>query len=249
MPDTVNPAGAAGRAAADGVETEGVETESASIDRTDAAGAGGAGAEAGDAGGARAEAGDTGGAGAEAGDAGGARAEGGGRADLSSALGMDTAARVMGKLFALAPRLVEVQDLGAREYGMSYARGRVVAALTVSGPVLMRALSEAVGVTPRTITGLIDALEKDGWVERRPHPTDRRATIVALTPAAEIAFAKLNQNYGHLSRDLVSGIPDADLHAGLRVIEHISARLDDAISRGLAAIEADPPPPPQDYPR
>ena len=118
-------------------------------------------------------------------------------------------------------------------------RKPVVAALAVSGPVLMRALSEAVGVTPRTITGLIDALEKDGWVERRAHPTDRRATIVALTPAAEAAFAKLNQNYGHLSRDLVSGIPDADLHAALRVIEHISAHLDDALSRGLAAIEAD----------
>ena len=231
MSSTLNPPDAAGRADAEGVETEGVETESASIDRTDA---GGAGAEAG---------------GADGAGAGGAGAEAGGRADLSSALGMGTAARLMGKLFALAPRLVEVQDVGAREYGMSYARGRVVAALTVSGPVLMRALSEAVGVTPRTITGLIDALEKDGWVERRPHPTDRRATIVALTPAAEVAFAKLNQNYGQLSRDLVSGIPEADLHAALRVIEHISARLDDAISRGLAAIEADPPPLPQDDPR
>src|SRR5215472_2857951 len=224
MAGTVNSADASGRADADGVETEGVQTESASIDRTGSGGAGDAGAEAS-----------------------GASTEASGRADLSSALGIDTAGRVMGKLFALAPRLVEVQDLGAREYGMSYARGRVVAALTVSGPVLMRALSEDVGVTPRTITGLIDALEKDGWVERRAHPTDRRATIVALTPAAEVAFAKLNQSYGHLSRDLVSGIPEADLHAALRVIEHISARLDDAISRGVAAIEADPPRLPQDH--
>ena len=116
--------------------------------------------------------------------AGSAGAKAGGRADLSSALGMGTAGRLMGKLFALAPRLVEVQDLGAREYGMSYARGRVVAALTVSGPVLMRALSDAVGVTPRTITGLIDALEKDGWVERRAHPTDRRVRTLWLQAAA-----------------------------------------------------------------
>src|SRR5262245_57638904 len=112
------------RADAEAVETEDVETKGA---RARAAGAdrytaGGPDPDRG------AEAG-----GAEAGgaQAGGARAPGG-RADLSSALGMDTAGRVMGKLFALAPRLVEVQDLGAREYGMSYARGRVVAALTVS---------------------------------------------------------------------------------------------------------------------
>jgi DNA-binding MarR family transcriptional regulator len=163
------------------------------------------------------------------------------RADLSMALGMDIATRVMGKLFTLAPRLVDVLDMGAREYGMSYARGRVVAALAASGPVLMRALSDAVGVTPRTITGLIDALEDDGWVERRAHPSDRRATIVALTPDAEAAFARLNENYGDLSRDMASGIPEADLHVALRVIDHISARLDDAVSRGITALAADPP--------
>jgi len=78
--------------------------------------------------------------------------------DLSAALNLELADRVMGRLFALAPRLVELLDLGAREYGMSYSRGRVVAALHASGPVLMRALSEAVGVAPRTITGLVDAL-------------------------------------------------------------------------------------------
>lgn len=185
-------------------------------------------------------------AGAGTGGAGGAGGgPGGGRADLSAALGMDTATRVMGKLFVLAPRLVDALDLGAREYGMSYARGRVVAALRASGPVLMRALSEDVGVTPRTITGLIDALEADGWVERRAHPTDRRATIVALTPAAEVAYTRLDRSYRDLSRDLVSGLPEADQERTLHVIEHISARLDDAMSRATVALEADPPVLPQ----
>jgi DNA-binding MarR family transcriptional regulator len=161
------------------------------------------------------------------------------RADLSAALDMDTAQRIMGRLFALAPRLVEIQDLGAREYGMSYARGRVVAALHASGPVLMRALSQAVGVTPRTITGLVDALEADGWVERRAHPSDRRATIVALTPAADTAFARLLEAYRWLAQDLVGEIPEADQRCALGVIEHILARLDEAVRRGTAAFDAD----------
>jgi DNA-binding MarR family transcriptional regulator len=229
---------AAGRAAAAGVETMGVETEGASTGRPDVESQADNSTEAGR----RAD------NSTEAGRRADNSTEAGRRADLSSALGMDAAGRVMGKLFALAPRLVEVQDLGAREYGMSYARGRVVAALAASGPVLMRALSDAVGVTPRTITGLIDALEDDGWVERRAHPSDRRATIVALTPDAEAAFARLNENYGDLSRDMASGIPEADLHVALRVIDHISARLDDALSRGIAALAADPPTLPQHGP-
>jgi DNA-binding MarR family transcriptional regulator len=164
------------------------------------------------------------------------------RADLSAGLDMDPAERIAGRLFSLAPRLVEILDLGAREYGMSYSRGRVAAALHALGPVRMRELSKAVGVTPRTITGLIDALEADGWVQRRPDPSDRRATIVALTPAAEDAFARLLQGYRDLAQDLVAGIPEADQLIALGVIEHVSARLDDAVRRGTAAF--DPPPSP-----
>jgi DNA-binding MarR family transcriptional regulator len=161
---------------------------------------------------------------------------------------MDTASRIMGRLFAVAPHLVELLDLGAREYGMSYARGRVVAALHASGPVVMRALSQAVGVKPRTITGLIDALEADGWVQRHSHPTDRRATIVALTPAAEAAFGRLLQGYLGLSKDLLSGVAEADQQCALNVIEHVAGRLDEATRRGFAAFSADPPVLPGDQP-
>ena len=31
------------------------------------------------------------------------------------------------------------------------------------------------------MTALVDALEADGLVERRPHPTDGRSTVVSLT--------------------------------------------------------------------
>ena len=72
---------------------------------------------------------------------------------------------------------------------------------------------------------------------------------MALTPDAEATFARLNQNYGDLSRDMASGIPEADLHVALRVIDHISARLDDAVSRGITALAADPPTLPQHGPR
>lgn len=180
-------------------------------------------------------------AGSVSGDASGDKGPVAGRANLSAALDMDTSSRIMGRLFAMAPRLVELLDLGAREYGLSYARGRVVAALYSSGPVMMRALSQAVGVSPRTITGLIDALEADGWVQRGAHPTDRRATIVALTPASETAFSRLMEGYTGLAADLLSGVTEEDQRRALAVIDHVGARMDEAISRGFAAFSANPP--------
>src|ERR1700752_4061690 len=85
----------------------------------------------------------------------------------------DLAISVLGRLFRLAPRLTELQDLGARQYGLGFARGRVLWGLQESAPVLTPALSQQLGTSPRTVTGLTDALEADAWVTRSPHPEDR----------------------------------------------------------------------------
>lgn len=53
------------------------------------------------------------------------------------------------------------------------------------GPMMMSSLKDRLGVTATNVTALVDAVEKDGFVKRRPHPTDRRATIIELTPKAE----------------------------------------------------------------
>jgi len=42
-------------------------------------------------------------------------------------------------------------------------------------------LAERVGVTRATMTGLLDTLAKDGWIERIQHNEDRRRVVVRLT--------------------------------------------------------------------
>lgn len=50
------------------------------------------------------------------------------------------------------------------------------------GPLKMTHLGRHLGVTPRSVTKLVDALEAGGLVRRKPAPGDRRATLVELTP-------------------------------------------------------------------
>jgi len=166
-----------------------------------------------------------------------------GRADP---FGTDLAASVFGHLFRLVPRLMELQEIGVREYGLGFARGRVLWALRESGPVLMRALSEALQISPRTVTGLVDALEADGWVTRSPHPTDRRATIISLTPDAAATMARLSDSYQALAADLLGDVPRAELARFREVIITLEDRLDDAVARALAATPARQPGPGQD---
>src|SRR5262245_57724054 len=65
--------------------------------------------------------------------------------------------------------------------GLPYTRLRLLEALHCQGPGMMRALGDGLGLSPRNMTALVDALEDEGLVTRRPHPRDRRAVLVELT--------------------------------------------------------------------
>ena len=65
--------------------------------------------------------------------------------------------------------------------GLSLARFRVLQALASAGRLRMNELSAALGVVPRTVTMIIDALENDRLVARRADPADRRATLLEIT--------------------------------------------------------------------
>ena len=66
--------------------------------------------------------------------------------------------------------------------GLSYARLRLLQTLHCRGPAIMRDLGGQLGVSPRNMTAIVDALEDAHLVVRRPHPTDRRATLIELSP-------------------------------------------------------------------
>ena len=54
--------------------------------------------------------------------------------------------------------------------------------LEVHGSQTQRVLGERLLLTSGGVTVLVDRLERGGWVQRRQHPTDRRAVLVGLRP-------------------------------------------------------------------
>ena len=68
----------------------------------------------------------------------------------------------------------------AEATGISFGRTRAIRRL-VRQPLSMRELAEALGIDPPNATVIVDDLEAQGLVRRRPHPTDRRAKLVEAT--------------------------------------------------------------------
>jgi DNA-binding MarR family transcriptional regulator len=64
--------------------------------------------------------------------------------------------------------------------GMSFGRARAVRRLARK-PMSMGELAAALGIDPPNATVVVDDLEGQGLVRRRPHPTDRRAKLVEAT--------------------------------------------------------------------
>jgi DNA-binding MarR family transcriptional regulator len=80
----------------------------------------------------------------------------------------------------LAQRLdVHVRHV-AEELGLTPSQ--VIAIRELSEPITARELATRMSCEPSNATFVLDRLEQQGLIQRRPHPTDRRAKEIVLTP-------------------------------------------------------------------
>ena len=72
-------------------------------------------------------------------------------------------------------------------FSLTFSRYEALALLSFArgGSMAMARMGERLQVHPTSVTSTIDRLERDGLVERTPHPDDRRATLATLTPSGK----------------------------------------------------------------
>jgi DNA-binding MarR family transcriptional regulator len=84
-------------------------------------------------------------------------------------------------------------------------------------------------VTPRAITGLVDALVKTGFVTRESHPTDRRATLVTFTKQGKKAAEALERDHIEFATKLFADLPETTLRNFTKGLDAVLARLGDLL--------------------
>ena len=82
---------------------------------------------------------------------------------------------------SVARRLRETSMEALAPWDISPSHFRALRVLNHHGPMRLSDLSDHLHIAPRSATEVVDALETRGLVERRPDPSDRRATLVELT--------------------------------------------------------------------
>jgi len=92
-------------------------------------------------------------------------------------------AEFAGQLFFRLWRASHTQTAAALEsIGITTALFSVLNFLLGRDAAIQQEVGAAIGIDPSTMVTLIDELERAGLAKRRPHPQDRRAREVVITP-------------------------------------------------------------------
>jgi DNA-binding MarR family transcriptional regulator len=148
----------------------------------------------------------------------------------------------LGRLWELAQLFTRDRAVGLAERGMTRARGDLLLQVLMAGePPTLRELADALKVTPRNVTGLVDALAADDYLRRTPHPTDRRATLVELTDRGRETVQAMSDGAARLSGELLGDLSEAELTT-------FDATLTRILTRARAVLDPGPGPAGGDVP-
>jgi DNA-binding MarR family transcriptional regulator len=137
----------------------------------------------------------------------------------------------LGRILELVVLLNQDMTESLARNGLTVSRTRVLWELRHRGPTTQRTLADALDVSARTITGLVDGLVATGFVTREPHPSDRRATHVTFTEHGTRTVAELEQGQRELASLLFDGMSEQGFACFVEGLGTILARLHD---QGLA---------------
>jgi DNA-binding MarR family transcriptional regulator len=98
----------------------------------------------------------------------------------------------------------------ARQAGITATDLDALEHLEADGPLTQRELGDRLSLTSGAITMLVDRLERAGWVNRRPHPTDRRYLLLELSPNVAARTPQGLARYHAAIRELTATVHGKD---------------------------------------
>ena len=102
---------------------------------------------------------------------------------------------------------------------------RALAVLQLDGETSSHRLAEVLGISPATLSGIVDRLEAAGMASRRPDPQDGRVRLVAATPRGAAAVRRIAAQEDEPLTDLLDRLDVADLRAltvGIEALTHVA---------------------------
>ena len=103
------------------------------------------------------------------------------------------------------------------------------------GPLSPSTLARQTGLHPATMTGVIDRLERDGWITRERDPADRRGVLLRVLPGRRPDVLRLASGMNAEMAKICAGYHDRDLQTIARFLRQTAVAGRTAIAQLDAA--------------
>ncbi len=138
----------------------------------------------------------------------------------------ETADRNVGFLIHDAARLMRMSyDRKMRRLGLTRSQWWVMTHLYFNEGISQTELSSVLDIERATLGRLLDRLETKGWVERRPHPSDRRIKRVYLTGEVELLMQTMRAMAAEVRNEAMAGVPAEEQDVLIEQLIKIKANL------------------------
>jgi len=130
-------------------------------------------------------------------------------------------------------------------HALSLVHLNVLTALEAEGPLSMRRLAEAMDVSDASATGIVDRMEKRGFVERRHATGDRRVVLVYPTDAGGSVFRDMADRRRDALSTVLAELSEQEMAAlllGMRAIHAVRRRMIEAEPGPGGALMPEMPP-------
>ena len=123
-----------------------------------------------------------------------------------------------------------------RKCGLSSGQWKVIGALAIQNGLTQSKIAEMVFVEAPTLVPILDKMEKNGWIERRADPGDRRNNVVFLTKKSEgtlvesVIDAVLN-----IRKIITKDIISSDLEVTKKTLKQIMENAESFLEKNLKA--------------
>ena len=148
---------------------------------------------------------------------------------------MDRNLKTLGFLVHDVARLLRKRfEQHARGSGLTRSQWQVLAYLERNEGIHQNGLAELLEVEPITLGRMVDRLQDLGFVERRPHPSDRRVWLLHLTQKALPKLADLGILAERTRAEALADIPQAEREQLLQTLTQLKSNLAAACAAPVA---------------
>jgi MarR family transcriptional regulator for hemolysin len=110
-------------------------------------------------------------------------------------------------------------------HGVTYRQSMVLGWLALEVELTQTELANKMMVEPPTLVGILDRMERDGWISRHNCPSDRRKNLIRANPAAEPVWEKIIECAMRVRARATEGLSERQLATLKRLLRKVGKNL------------------------